>query len=304
MQIIQHLYKQRGMALMVTLWICVLLSVIVSSFSFSSRTEMIQTRALLDRVQARYAAQAGVHMAVYQLSHRDRELVWQGDGRLYSAPFEQADLEIRIHNDSGKLNLNRVDADTLHRLLTSLNLQQPVQPLVDRILDWRDRDHDPRLEGAEDDAYRAAGYAYGAKDAPFQTLDELQQVMGIDYNLYRRLAPALTLYSSRTRPNLSVAPRAVLLSLPDVDQSFADTFIQHRQDRQADEPLLALPDGKVPPLRRGGKVYTIAVNARLNNGAWAEVTATVRLNRRQRSGHQPFTVLAWRENFFDSDPVE
>lgn len=294
---------------MVTLWVCILLSVIVSSFSFSSRTEMIQTRAVLDRVQARYAAQAGVHMAAYQLSHRNQELAWQGDGRLYKVPFEQTELEIRIHNDSGKLNLNRVDAETLQRLLTSLNLQQPVEPLVDRILDWRDSDHDPRLQGAEDDAYRAAGYAYGAKDAPFETLDELQQVMGIDYDLYRRLAPAFTLYSSSTQPNLAVAPKSVLLSLPDVDPSFADMFIQHRQSRQGDEPLLALPDGKIPPLRRGGKVYTIAVKARLTNGVWTEIITTVRLDLRQRPGHPPFTALswqeiAWQENILDSNPLE
>jgi general secretion pathway protein K len=47
--------------------------------------------------------------------------------------------------------------------------------LVDAILDWRDEDDLHLVNGAEDPDYKAAGLPYGAKDGPFDSLEELQQ---------------------------------------------------------------------------------------------------------------------------------
>ena len=43
--------------------------------------------------------------------------------------------------------------------------------------------------------YRAAGYAYGPRDGPFETVEELKLVMGMTPLLFEALAPVLTIYS-------------------------------------------------------------------------------------------------------------
>ena len=41
------------------------------------------------------------------------------------------------------------------------------------------------LNGAEDEDYLAAGFLDGAKDGPLEAVEELQQVMGMTYELYQ-----------------------------------------------------------------------------------------------------------------------
>jgi general secretion pathway protein K len=53
-----------------------------------------------------------------------------------------------------------------------------AESLADAIADFRDADNLKHLRGAEEPEYRAAGLAWGPKNAPFQTVEELQQVLG------------------------------------------------------------------------------------------------------------------------------
>ena len=70
-----------------------------------------------------------------------------------------------------------------------------AQSLADAIADFRDPDDLPRLHGAEEADYRDAGLAWGPTNAPFQTVEDLQQVLGMTADIYRRVAPDLSVYS-------------------------------------------------------------------------------------------------------------
>ena len=70
-----------------------------------------------------------------------------------------------------------------------------AQSLADAIADFRDADNLPRLRGAEEAQYRDAGLVWGPKNAPFQTVGELQQILGMTAEIYRRVAPDLSVYS-------------------------------------------------------------------------------------------------------------
>ena len=59
--------KQKGIALVLVLWVSVLIAVLLGSFSLSARVEALQGRNLLDSTRARYAAEAGLHRAAYEL---------------------------------------------------------------------------------------------------------------------------------------------------------------------------------------------------------------------------------------------
>jgi hypothetical protein len=87
--------------------------------------------------------------------------------------------------------------------------QVKAQALAAAIADFRDADNFRRLGGAEEADYRAAGLAWGPKNAPFDSVDELQQVFGMTTQLYERVAPSLTTYSAvETRDFFSLPPRA------------------------------------------------------------------------------------------------
>lgn len=77
--------------------------------------------------------------------------------------------------------------------------------LAAAIQDWRDPDDLVSPEGAEDDEYIAAGLDWGPKNAPFDMVSELLQVLGMTPELYRLIERSVTVYGGQSRPNLAFA---------------------------------------------------------------------------------------------------
>jgi general secretion pathway protein K len=151
------------------------------------------------------------------------------------------------------------------------------------------------LNGAEDNAYLAAGKPYGAKDGPFDSVEELQLVLGMTPELYRRLKPALTVYSRQPGINPAVASPEVLLAIPGMGVNTVEQYMALREQNRKD----GLPPPQ-PPLvdrhyiaRTTGRTYSIHAQARLQSGVTAHITTIVDL--RGRDPAAPFTVLSWRQ---------
>ncbi len=288
--------SSRGIALVVVLWILVLLSITVGIFAILARTEGLQARFLFDETAARYAAEAGIHRAVFEMRSSDMETRWVPDGRPYQMPFGEAEVEIRITDESGKINLNSADAELLTDFFISRGVEElEALHLADAILDWRDPDDMPRLYGAEIDDYHAAGYPYGPANENFRSVDELQQVIGMTWELFQRVESYLTVHSGRGQINPAFASPEVLAAMPDMDQEAAQMFVEERwQFHPADQQALMLPNGQMVNLQGGGRTFSIRSRATLDNGIWSEIEATVSLGTDTRG--RPFRIQRWRDN--------
>lgn len=165
------------------------------------------------------------------------------------------------------------------------------------MIDWRDPDDLPRPHGAEANEYRAAGLAYVPRNAPFQTTSEVQQVLGMNYELYSRIEPAITIYGSGGQPNAAYAPLEALRALPGMSEELARQLIEARQQVPPGQPLagLTLPDGTPVVANAGGNTYTIRSRATLASGVRAVIDASVRLAG-VSAGGRPYTVLRWRDD--------
>ncbi len=154
--------------------------------------------------------------------------------------------------------------------------------LADAVMDWRDPDQLHRLNGAEDDDYRTAGKAYGAKDAPFESVEELQLVLGMTSEIYTKLWPAVTVLSPRATVDTSVAS-------PLVNRAVTGAAADERMDPAESPP----PGDERPALTQlRGTTYTVYARARVADGGSAGVGATVRLQRSSR--RDPVVILDWR----------
>ncbi len=286
--------RQRGVALVLVLWMSVLLGVVVGSFALVARTETLQANQLYGGYRARLAAEAGLHRAVFELRNPSIERRWFSDGRPYRLSWDDVELEIRITDEAGKIDINVANEELLDRLFASVGIEDEERLLlVDAVMDWRDPDDLIRLNGAEDEDYLGAGYPYGAKDGPFDTVGELQQVMGMSYELFRLVEPAITIHAGRPDPDLAFAPPEVLRTVEGMTPEFVDDFIAVReQNDELGVPLPVLPDGTEPFSRAGGYTFTVNVKATLESGVWSEIEATVRMGG--RPGERPFRILAWK----------
>ena len=289
------------MAFVLVLWVIAMLSVLLGSFALVARTEGLQSRHLFDTTTARYAAEAGLNLAVYGLSKSDPQQKWVADGRPYAFVFDGVDVEISITDDSGKIDINAADPVSLKNLFVGVGVEEEkADELADAIQDWRDPDDLTSLHGAERDDYRAVGLPYSPRNAPFETLSEIQQVYGMDYELYTRIEPAITMFSGRSTPSAAYAPMEAMLSIPGMTADLAQQIIEQRQQLapgllNQGTSGLTLPDGTPLMADGGGLTYSVKSRAKLPNGASTVLDATIRMGGMNSAG-RPFVVLRWRDD--------
>jgi general secretion pathway protein K len=203
--------RQRGVALLLVLWLVALLAATVGAFALAARTEQLQGQVLARGVELRGAARAGVEHAVARLAESEPQRRWIPDGREYRWRFGEAELSVRIVDEQGKVDLDMADATLLAALLQQVGAEPRVaQRIAGAIVDWRDADTLTQPGGgAEAPDYAAAGRDYGPANLPFESVAEVEQVLGMTPALYARLAPLVTVYSGRAVPDPAFAPPQV-----------------------------------------------------------------------------------------------
>ncbi|AKC88456.1 general secretion pathway protein GspK [Pseudoxanthomonas suwonensis] len=246
----------------------------IGAFALASRVEMLQGKVQADGAQAQEIARAGIEYAMARLADPHPQRRWAADGRTYAWSFAGASVELRIVDESGKVDINHADPALLAALLYAVGAEpSAAQQLAGAIVDWRDPDSLTQPGGgAEDPAYAAAGRAYGAKDAPFQSVAELHQVLGMTPELFVGLAPHLTVFSGLSRPNAEFASAPVRAALG------LDTA-RIGQERRSGQAIA------------GTGTYSIESHATLADGREAVLRATVR-----RGGAVPgaaYAVMRW-----------
>ncbi|HEY7776844.1 MAG TPA: general secretion pathway protein GspK, partial [Kineobactrum sp.] len=83
-----------------------------------------------------------------------------------------------------------------------------------KIGDWLDEDNATRADGAEDDYYLAQTPAYRAANRPMTSASELRTVATVTPELYRALAPLVTVWpQTPSSLNIHTAPLSVLRSI-------------------------------------------------------------------------------------------
>jgi general secretion pathway protein K len=185
--------NQRGVALLVVLWIFIFLLVVAFDFSASVREEATAAHRYSDETQGYYIALAGFERGVYeflqQSTARDA-LATQKKADIFDGDWHEEALgggafRVRWVDEGGKININRADEDTLRRVFTNLGIEEPNKAiLVDSIMDWRDPDDLHRASGAENDYYRSLTPPYTAKNGPFDTVEDLLWVRGMTPELF------------------------------------------------------------------------------------------------------------------------
>lgn len=274
---------------MLVLWAVALLAVMAASQLVDARSGIALVRNQVAAAQARALADAGVNRGVLELATGQAKTLWPSPESVVQWAFGQGLVRIRVENEFGKLDLNHCDPSLLKRLITGVGVRSGVADhLVDAIEDFRDSDNLKRPNGAEDADYLAAGLPYGPKNAPFDSVEELQQVLGMTPALYARISPYLTVYSGRAGVDMEVASRALVHLLTKHNQevggqppaAHAAPFNTSQQTRATGFPFST----------SGVEVYTIHAEARVGTYIKGE-HATVLIS----PSSQAYSVVAWRE---------
>ncbi|MDR0635276.1 MAG: general secretion pathway protein GspK [Azoarcus sp.] len=203
-----------GFALIAVLWIVAALAVLVTSLLTISRGEMREAQLRLDSGRAVAIGDAAIQLAVLDWTRAqpppDRLL------RTHYT-FDGVDIEVEIVPASGYIDLNNAPENLLQALFIHAAALAPAEALqlAQRIVDWRDSDEDPLPHGAEAGNYAAAGLGWRPRDDRFLVPEDLLQVLGIDFALFARIQPFITVWSSGgagVNPMAAREPMLVVLS--------------------------------------------------------------------------------------------
>lgn len=289
--------RERGAALLLVLWLIAMLTALVGAFALTARVENLQGRVLTRGLVAQNAARAGMEYALTRVGQSDPRLQWRPDGTAYRWSYGGARIEVKLIDENGKVDLNQADANLLTALIQSaggVEQQADAAQLASAIMDWRDPDPLTQIAGgAEDPDYASAGLPYGAKDAEFESVAELQQVLGFTPALYAKLEPYLTVYSGRAQPDPAFAAGPVLDAM---GLNGTELVAQRNRRNNSGQPEAGagLP-GELPGLvGEGSGTYSIDSRARLSDGRESVLRVVVRAGGGAVPG-MAYTPLRWEE---------
>jgi len=187
---------QEGVALIAVLWIFIFLFVVAFEFSTSAREEATAAQRFSDETLGYYLALAGFERGLYDFLNQQNPAAQTAqapeakkndpfDGEFHEEDLGTGAFRVRLVDESGKININRVNDETLRRIFTNLGLDEARRViLVDSIMDWRDADDLHRPNGAENDYYASLSPPYSAKNGPLDSVEYLLWIKGMTPELF------------------------------------------------------------------------------------------------------------------------
>ncbi|MBF0512186.1 MAG: general secretion pathway protein GspK [Candidatus Omnitrophica bacterium] len=276
---------QQGMVLIFSLWVLGILTILAVSVAVGIRQKIFLIRRLDERSRMEYLLQAAVKKAagfiheqmavssaminpqvkmnLFNNTHELSQIKLGQDssGVWYMAWFgARSSLRWGVVDEESKINLNKTDQLTLTNLLArvlSLKEEDAVR-LALALLDWR-KVGEGELHGYfSDDYYSNLQYPYLKKSAPYETLNEILLVKGMNKKMYDKIINYITIYGDGA-VNVNTASQEVLLALG-LPEELVDKILSVRRGKDG---MDATPDDHVFK-----QSYEIA----------ADINALIRLN--------------------------
>lgn len=305
--------RSGGFALVLVLWVLSLLTIMAGSFALSMRREAAIVAGGSSNAQAEAVVESGLAVAELMLMNSDQLQRWRADGSIYQIDYTESKVRVQLLSETGKVDINSANQTLLQGLMLHAPVEEELQTkLVNAILDWRDADDLVRLEGAEKEEYKDAGLSYRPRNKPFQSIEELQLVLGMNEQVFNWLESRVTVYSGQPTVDLTLASKEVLQVLPEMDAELIDGYIAARREsainglpapafgvNAASQSGVGAGIGNAPAavvnngIEQKGAI-TVVTEARLDDGTTAMIKVLIK--RSDTVGSSPFQALKWQRS--------
>lgn len=202
--------NDRGIALMLALVFVVVLTVLVTSFTYEAQVDATAVSFVDNEFEALLAARSALAEAMSILEAdlllNDTAREEEPSAEIFDSlediwaqpptPTESGETvgQTLISDEFAKINLNALIFEDVGEEKVYFHLEQALRLLfeqremavdpVDAILDWLDSDDEPRPNGYESTFYQSLDNPYAAKNGPMDKLEELLLIPGITADVY------------------------------------------------------------------------------------------------------------------------
>ena len=238
-----NIRNNKGIALVITLLVLTLLIVVILEFSQGMRVEARAAANFRDDIKAYYLARSGVTFAIAMLEDDDKtDQNYDSLNELWAQkippiPLGDGFVSVEITDEDSRINVNKmstgfgtVNGETMRlfmvRFLKQFELEEDI---ADSIADWTDTDDSERIPvGAESNYYQSLEDPYEAKNKPFDSIQELRLIKGLENETYNKLQKFLAVNSDGWI-NMNTAGKEVIMSLSEnLSGEIADEIIAFR----------------------------------------------------------------------------
>ena len=184
--------RHRGSVIVIALWALGIAALVTSSIQIFAHRQALLGIEVHDRIQARWAARAGIESSIAAMSEHvlmpvqnhafalidDLEYVSTGT-------VGNASWDIRHHVDGrdwrgpmdehSKFNINAQNSVLFLRILD----EELPYGVLESILDWMDEDDEVRLLGVERDYYLSLDSPYEPRNGPIRSIAEMELIAGV-----------------------------------------------------------------------------------------------------------------------------
>jgi len=309
--------EQRGFALVITLIVTALLVALVTEFISEVYVDTSSAQSYVDAQKAGLMAESGISVAIAMLqlslpqkSYTSLHDIW---AKPLELPEEQGTLRITIEDESAKLSLNHIvgangtfidEADptgsyygTAQRLFRKLQL--PAGDLCDAIADWIDENDTPKPGGAESQWYAARKPSIEARNARFDTFEELALLKGFSSEVVEKIRPFVTVYAENSIAaplNINTAPKELLAALDErITDTQAEQIINYRKNTPFKDKADLVRVPGMESIATGLQSRTTAKSTLFRIKAEGQVNGTTRIVEAVVSFVGAPLTLYWRE---------
>jgi general secretion pathway protein K len=325
--------SESGVALIITLLVIVLLMVLASEFSHFVGVELDVVSNFKEEMERYYLAEAGFNRALAEIGksadfhyldengqfkfgklqdqiQKQEKISKEGEEEKLAevpeeTPLGKGTFTYTIEDEERKLNINLVSRQVLVELLTISGVEDQMTRdiIADSILDWRDPDRNHLLNGAEDDYYETLDPPYEAKDAEFDTMEELLLVKGMTKDiLYGTQDEDSPKSKDEKEPTYTgIAQYLTTINSGQININTAgETVVRARYKSRTADLLLEerKRDGYFKQPKYAGIVkssfFTILATGKLKND---EVGRTIKAIVSYANPNSGFKILYWNDNY-------
>ena len=216
----RHCSGERGFALILVIWGLGLISLIALTVVTAGRYRILATVNLIENGKAEALAEAGVNLrrlelrAAFSSGSQERvRAATNGEPLLCSMP-QEALAVLAVEDEGGKADLNTASPKLMSALLRGFGARsEEADQIAAAITEFSRPAANVVLDDVALRTYAADGRPYGPKKGPFETVLELDQVIGMRLDLLRAVLPYVTVHSRKPGVDPRVAAPALLAAL-------------------------------------------------------------------------------------------
>jgi general secretion pathway protein K len=306
--------RAEGFALILVVWFLVLVGAIGAYLVANGRAESAIAHNIRAAASAEALADAGIARALANQTDAELANRWKLDGAPHLLALPSGQIEIRLADETRKINPNLAPDTLLAALFEVSGLDHSAaRRLGAAVADWVSAQTPAQDDAAKPDPYRAAGRSYSAPHAPIESLDELGLVLGMTPEILTSVRPYLTIHAEAAAPDAKIAPlviqRALALAAKaakedsDAEDSSTPPGAPAPAGQAAAQPAAgtapppAAVAGAKPAAPADARLIETQITAHSRDGGVFVRYAVLKL---EPQGSKAYSVLDWRRGTLDA----